>query len=300
MRASGVSLLALISPILLLSLALCALSALVNMEIGPRCRVAYTNILYNLRLGCTGALLPEGTYIKDFPGYILNVGKNQGGDLQDVRVWVLKNDTNNVTYVHAARGKLEVDAPNKQLTLNLYDGQSLDMREGTPHPGAFAEMSFVRHESAGPTDVPTGDQRHDLRATLGRIARLGAAAVNAGVGPAPVEGATGGQEARVGRSCKETLLRRSGSRFTSKWRFPSPALASRWSAFRWVSGCIGARPTSASRVALLLVAVYYSFILLAQSLDTRPEWAPHLIVWLPNFVFQAVGAVLLWRANRGI
>jgi lipopolysaccharide export LptBFGC system permease protein LptF len=53
-------------------------------------------------------------------------------------------------------------------------------------------------------------------------------------------------------------------------------------------------------IAVVLALIYFSFMTIAWQLSLHPEFYPHLIVWIPNFLFQAIGAFLLWRANRGI
>ena len=214
--------------------------------------------------------MPEGRFIKDFPGYIFYAGKNRGGELQDVMVFVLKNETNVVTTVRAARGRLEVDAPNKLLTLRLYDGKTVDFREGRMIPGAFAELPLqLDFGQKRVLHLPPEDQRHDRRPALGRAPRLGGAAQRAAAGPQShrrTNCARAGAE--LANGCGATRPRPSASRFISRSPSPSPASGSRWWAFRWASGCTGAKPTSALRVALMLVAVYYSFIMVGQSLDT--------------------------------
>ena len=126
-RASGVSLLSLITPILLLSLFCCGLSAWINTDLGPRSRVAYKNLIFQVRAELMNAQLPEGQFIHDFPGYIFYTEKNRGGNLQGVMIFKLENETNVETTLRAPRGQFETDGQNKQLILHLFDARSVTL-----------------------------------------------------------------------------------------------------------------------------------------------------------------------------
>jgi lipopolysaccharide export system permease protein len=290
-RASGISLLSVISPILLLSLALCALSALVNMEIAPRCRVAYKNLRDSVRLEFSTMQLPEGRFIKDFPGYIFYVGKHYGTNLEDVMVFILKDDM----AVRAPRGSLSVDAPRRIVNLELYEPKGITQGNSMGVSESWSLQLDLSSPAKGPqhpqisdmTFLQLWDEMRDLDYRLDSAASL------------------------QGLSAEQLKARKSE---IEKYRgdLTSPVRVQIHQQIAFSFACFGftlvgiplgvrvhRRETNIGiALALILVAIYYSFILVGKSLDTRPELAPHLIVWLPNFIFQAIGAVLLWRANR--
>src|SRR4051794_19640163 len=105
-RSSGISLVALISPILLLSLFLCGVSALVNLEIAPRCRVAYLGLIDRAKAKITGGLLPEGRFIKDERN-IFYVGRNDGRGLREIRIVKLDAKQEFEEMIFAPRGSLQ-------------------------------------------------------------------------------------------------------------------------------------------------------------------------------------------------
>jgi lipopolysaccharide export system permease protein len=292
-RASGISLLSLTSPVLLLSLALCAVSALVNLEIAPRCRVAYKNLFFKLRLELANIQLPEGRFIKDFPGYIFYVGKNDRTNLQDVMVFDLKNETT----VKAPRGKITMDAPNKRITLELYEARSLRLSQGKAIPlflGVWTldlDTKPNRGAQAPQISEMTFSQlMGELRDLEERMAR-----------PVPLPKLSSAE-----LKARKLEWEKQRQDLTSPVRVQihqQVAFSFACFGFTLVGIPLGIRvhrreTNVGIALALVLVVVYYSFVLLGKALDTRPEFVPHLIVWLPNFIFQAIGAVLLWRANR--
>ena len=295
-RAGGVSLLSLITPVLLLSLGLCAVSALVNLEIAPRCRVAYKNIFFKVKVELANAQLPEGRFIRDFPGYVIFVEKNRRQELQNVLVF--ENTTNGSRTFRAPRGQLHVDATNRQVIVELFDVKSLTVEGSQTRLSTFSlfqlllPLETVTQDKPRITDLTFGQLQSELRDLEGRLSL-----------PPPREKLSPEQF---------TQLRRELEKQRGDLTSPLRVQIHRQIAFSFA--CFGftlvgiplgirvhRRETNVSfAIALVLVLVYYSFTMLGQALSTHPEWAPHLIVWLPNFIFQAVGVVLLWRANRGV
>lgn len=299
-RASGISLLSLITPILLLSLLLCGISAVVNLEVAPRCRVAYKDLLFKFRAEFLSAQLPEGRFITDFPGCMFYVGKNQKHELQDVIVYLQEDGAKGRTTTYRApRGQFHLDTTNRQVVVELFDAKSVVVEGGRSFPGAASivpiKIPLEQTKSAKKpriTDLTFTQLRDEMREVEGRLQM-----------PVTPQKLSAGEQRSRKREIEKQL-----TDLTSPLRVQihrQVAFSFACFGFTLIGIPLGIRlhrrETNVSFfVALALVLVYYAFIMASQSLATRPEWAPHLIVWVPNFIFQAVGAVLLWRANRGI
>jgi lipopolysaccharide export system permease protein len=299
-RASGISLLSLVTPVLLLSLFCCGVSAWINMDLGPRSRVASKDILFRARSELANVQFPEGRFIRDIPGYIFYVDKNHNGNLQDVMVVVLQNETSPSTSIHAPRGRLETDSRGKQLMLHLFDARSVTLNGTHTTIGSSPELVLNFNLNAATNRVSklsisdmTFWQLRDEMNDLKRRLDLPLVTVEA----SSMEPSAQLHEAEKQR---ERLIEPIRVAMHRQIAFSFACFS-----FTLIGIPLGIRvhrreTNIGVAMALVLVVIYYSFIMLGGSLSSRPELMPHLIFWAPNFIFQAVGAVLLWRANRGI
>src|SRR5262249_27348746 len=109
-RASGVSLVSLVAPVFLLSVALSGVTALINMQWAPQCRLGYRELLYSIRNTRPATFIPERRYITEFKDSIVYVRKIRGTNLEDVLIYHLGASNQVVDYIRAERGHLTVDS----------------------------------------------------------------------------------------------------------------------------------------------------------------------------------------------
>lgn len=271
-RASGFSLTALAAPILILGLLLSFVAVLFNAEWAPRSRVAYKALLARVGLQMAGSLIPEQQYIHDYPGLVLYVGRNRQGNLQEVLLWKLDAEGHAEFRLRAESGRLLTEDQGSRLRLELNDVVAARKSSEGWLPAGYARTLIYELTPPG-RESPRQPKLSEL--TWRQLIQEKNLRHQQGVDVTPVRVQIH-QRMAFGFACFSFCL----------VGIPLGARLHR-------------RETNLSvGIALVLVAVYFSFLLLANAWDTRPDLHPHLIVWLPNFLFQITGAWLLWRADH--
>lgn len=286
-RANGVSLLSLALPALLLSLGLCGLCAWINMDLGPRCRDGYKELLFSLARTQARTLITPGRFITDFPGFVIYADRVQGDDLEDVLFFQIK-DGRKIRDIRAPEAHLALHREKGEMEITFKNGRLLEWvaraPEGTNEvSGAEAASGFWQQAV---TDVSIGiGLPPEVRQRLPTLSDM---------------------TFRQLLSERRELLKLGVEEVTPLDVQIHRQVAFSFAAFGFtlIGVPLGVRAhrreTSVGvAVAIGLVLVYYGFLVVAQALETETAAAPWMIVWLPNFLFQGLGAWLLWRANRG-
>ena len=297
-RASGISLMSLITPVLLLSVAVSALCAWLNCDIAPACRTAYRELLFSAQTNNPANALRSGEWVPLGDYVIFCTKHTDETNLSHVIVCQWARSGELKKKAEAPTATMERDLVHHQIILNLHDAAAWEMTTNGFLPCAGGELPLaisIASEAKALLTVPVSDMT--LRQLLEQLHQL----------ERPLDAPL--YRDKTGR---ETAKARSEVRhFVRDMTMPVMVYIHREVAFSFA--CIGftligiplgirahRRETSVGvATALVLMLIYYSFIVLAQAWQNDPERGPCIIVWLPNFIFQAVGAVLLWQANRG-
>jgi lipopolysaccharide export system permease protein len=300
-RASGISLISLITPVLLLSVAVSGLCAWLNCDIAPASRMAYKELLYRAGVSRPADLL-QSNESTPFGDHIIFVGKvhADGTNLDTVIVSQYDKNGQLEELIKGASGTIIPDLAHHQITLNLHNEYGMhhysDGWKPLPDSGEATFPIKVEAQAQKAVPLPISDMTfRQLQERCDEIERS--------MDEPPAKGKDKAEPSETQREL---------SQMTSDMMTPVLVYLNRAASFSFA--CIGftlvgiplgirghRRETSVGvATALVLMLIYYSFVVLGQAWADHVERAPYLIVWLPNFIFQAVGAVLLWRANRGL
>lgn len=278
MRACGVSIEQVISGPLLVGMLFTGVCIFINQELAPRGHFIRKDIKAALGVMRPLELLEEGTFIRDFAGLTIYIGRMDGDYLHDVRI----SDTRERGVrreVRAKRGRMMATEDENGIALELYDVMVDPFSRDTP------EALFCK---TWPIRIVDAMQKRKYRKrekdlTMSEL----------------IERVTQ-PERHFPDSNEETRARQVMLLNVEL----NKRLALSFSCFGFVLlgvplGIKAHRKESTIGIAISLALVFnfYLFIIVAESLARRPEIRPDLITWVPVILSIVIGTRLLKRSE---
>ena len=273
-RAGGISLLSLSAPVLAVGVLMSALCGWMNLHVAPQSRLAYKTMLFEYGLQHAAALLTEKGFT-DFPGHRVYVGSIDGDTLSDVMIYQHDEAGDFKLRMHAKEATLSLDAETDQVMLTLREVDGFEFSDGKERTFLYSKYGpmALGKKPKESKQRPPKLKELGFGQLRGRIAEL----KQQGIDPTPVQVQLH-QKVALSFACIGFTLIGIPLAIRTHRRETNIGIA----------------------MALVLVTAYYGIIVLGQALEGHPGLLPHLWMWAPNFLFQGIGCVLLWKMNRGV
>jgi lipopolysaccharide export system permease protein len=286
MRACGVSLWEIIAPVILSSIVLSMFCVYISADLAPRLFHERRKVLVNLGGQDPTALIEEGRFIREFPGYMIYVSEKRKDTFQDMILYELSHGGFK-RHIRADSGTMKIDGESGLLRIDLYGVKIDQPDEKYPHDVTKSRYIVADH--------------YPIDFDLDRL-------MNRGEAVKKVSDMTLHELIRAIRNIREAypelraedrgkermeLIVQANKRLTlSIACFALTVLAI-------PLGMKSKRKESSVGIgiSLAVILVFYLFIILAESFAEQPHLRPDLFIWTPVVLAEVIGFILLKRAE---
>lgn len=282
MRASGIGLARIAAPALLIAVLGVAASLVINFSYAPNSKTRYREILSEAGSTQPINLIAERTFIREFKGLVLYVGRREGGILSDVWLWLLDDQQRVTLFARAPEGEVQWDQDLNRLNFALKNGlvEHRDVEQVAKYTPALSfgslPLDFQLDEIFKRKTFTRKPDWLNLTELLAEQRRLKS---------------SNDPDDRKRLTRVQMSIHEKATLGFSVLSFAIVGVPLGISTRR--------KETSANLgLALLLTFGYYFIMIVATWFEDQPNMHPELMFWIPNVAFQSLGAWMWWRLGR--
>ena len=288
MKSGGLSMWQIASPVLLVSLILSCFCLYNNCVVYPATSGANRELIRGMGIEDPIKLLEEGRFIREFPGYMIYVGKKNKNRVRDLVVYEVDKKSGEVTgSIRADSGIMTTDKERAELKIDLFD-----VRIEVPDP-EFPDDSTK-------TDFINA-RKYPIRLSLSEIfeEKFSFKKRKTMTISELAYRIRNPDAAYFGLPHKYVMKQLYGNRVELHKRICLSIAPFMFTLIAIPLGMKSHRKESSVGMVMSLAVmfVYYIFMILSKTLSNNPDLYPWLIPWIPIVFGQLGGFMLLRRSN---
>lgn len=272
MRSSGISILQIVSPIIVIAFFLTCICLYLQLEVGPAYLGKARALVRNVLVDQPTSIFQPGIPNK-FNDLLIYIGGKDGATIREVQVYRLGKSGHWEQDVTASSGRVEVDKE-KQVMNVILNNATVAAHEGATVRHSFSETLTFTIDYGTSFTSENVSQRDKFLRVMDILARLSLMK----------------KRAEDTTSLEVELNQR-------------VALALAPIAFLLLGMPLAVRTSRRETsvglfLSVLLAGAYYGGVLISDALRESPKLFPQYLVWIPPALFQIFGAVYIFKLAR--